>query len=442
MKLVYTSGSNEGKEIELKAPFISLGRETDNDVQLNADEASRYHAKIEKDGSIWIVRDLGSSNGVRLNGQKIDESAPLEHNDELRLGGSVFSVIDPEKVGDDSDVTSATTAVGDKPAQAKSIKKGDESAQKRIRLMMTGLIAMILAVASGYLVPALLQEKKSKPQLSVEAVRKSRLKTSPLHVIYKHETSGYDAANNDYNLSLYEVVIDDHKLSVRVENLNDGVSLNPGPVEISEGEEMELKMKLLEADDFVKAESLPVKERDNSYDRLELMVRAGNRGNAVEYINESGLLPAAVVDAIDHIKGLVERKLDIPRMSRSEAFARAEELLLLGKRNYAEKRSEMLNLYKAIQQTDQALVILSGYKQTPEFFPELQELNNTCKKEHQLFIEDMLKKADIEERTDKERALERYRNILNHIGDINDRDYRAAREKVYLLERALKKDRR
>ena len=128
MKLVYASGSDKGKEVELKPPFISLGRETDNDVQLNADEASRYHAKIEMDGSIWVVRDLESSNGVRVNGQKINESAPLEHNDELRLGGSVFIVTDPNapeiKPVDDgvpspAEPVSATESSTDCPAPAK-----------------------------------------------------------------------------------------------------------------------------------------------------------------------------------------------------------------------------------------------------------------------------------------------------------------------------------
>lgn len=47
--------------------------------------ASRHHCRIEWEASGWLVRDLNSTNGTYLNGERIDR-APLAHLDRLRIG--------------------------------------------------------------------------------------------------------------------------------------------------------------------------------------------------------------------------------------------------------------------------------------------------------------------------------------------------------------------
>ncbi len=64
---------------------IILGRSTDCDVILSADEISRHHAKIFiKDGA-YIIADLKSLNGTYVNRQRIIEHK-LKHLDEIWLG--------------------------------------------------------------------------------------------------------------------------------------------------------------------------------------------------------------------------------------------------------------------------------------------------------------------------------------------------------------------
>ena len=71
---------------------ISIGRHPDNTIRLKDDRASRFHCVVEPgDGGFWVVRDLGSRNGTKLNGSKIDE-AELHEGDVIRIGSQEFRV--------------------------------------------------------------------------------------------------------------------------------------------------------------------------------------------------------------------------------------------------------------------------------------------------------------------------------------------------------------
>lgn len=49
-----------------------LGRSPDCDVPLRASSVSRHHARLERDGGEWVLVDLGSSNGMRHEGQRVE----------------------------------------------------------------------------------------------------------------------------------------------------------------------------------------------------------------------------------------------------------------------------------------------------------------------------------------------------------------------------------
>ena len=60
---------------------ITIGREEDNSMQLLSDGISRHHGKIYCSGGQWFIEDLGSTNGIKLNGRKITEPELLNEND-------------------------------------------------------------------------------------------------------------------------------------------------------------------------------------------------------------------------------------------------------------------------------------------------------------------------------------------------------------------------
>jgi len=72
---------------------VSIGRDPAADICLPIAAVSRIHAEICWSQPHWIVRDLGSRNGVLLDGHPV-EQATLERGSELRIGDGVFKFVD------------------------------------------------------------------------------------------------------------------------------------------------------------------------------------------------------------------------------------------------------------------------------------------------------------------------------------------------------------
>ena len=78
MKLHYLNGPKSGEVVVLTPPAVTLGRETDNDLSLLVEGISRYHAKIDFSDNVWTIRDLGSTNGTKIDGSVIAGPTPLK----------------------------------------------------------------------------------------------------------------------------------------------------------------------------------------------------------------------------------------------------------------------------------------------------------------------------------------------------------------------------
>jgi pSer/pThr/pTyr-binding forkhead associated (FHA) protein len=66
----------------------TLGRSRDADIVLDDANVSRKHAEVRPSGGSWIVRDLGSTNGVKVNGRRIQGPQSLKRGDVIELGTS------------------------------------------------------------------------------------------------------------------------------------------------------------------------------------------------------------------------------------------------------------------------------------------------------------------------------------------------------------------
>ncbi|HEX2873655.1 MAG TPA: sigma 54-interacting transcriptional regulator [Polyangiaceae bacterium] len=90
------AGLGAAPPLALDGRRMVLGRAADADVRLEFPGVSRLHAEIRRAGPLLEVRDLGSTNGSFLNGQRLTQSA-LSAGDVLRLGdavGVVFPCLD------------------------------------------------------------------------------------------------------------------------------------------------------------------------------------------------------------------------------------------------------------------------------------------------------------------------------------------------------------
>jgi pSer/pThr/pTyr-binding forkhead associated (FHA) protein len=106
MKLFFIDGRKKGDSIELSPPGMSIGRELDNDIILEGEGESRYHAKLEIDGKNWKVKDLGSTNGTKLNGTKLipNEPSDLKEGDKILIGKQTMLFAEKLPVSTDDDV--------------------------------------------------------------------------------------------------------------------------------------------------------------------------------------------------------------------------------------------------------------------------------------------------------------------------------------------------
>ncbi len=78
-------GLERGSIFEGLTPPITIGREEDNDIQLNDERVSRVHAKIQEDRGQVILTDLNSTNGSRVNGHPV-QLRVLRPGDHLQIG--------------------------------------------------------------------------------------------------------------------------------------------------------------------------------------------------------------------------------------------------------------------------------------------------------------------------------------------------------------------
>jgi len=74
-----------GKPHRLVAELITIGRAPNNLIQIDDSSVSAHHAELRADENGYRLRDLGSSNGTRLNGSALTE-AHLRHGDCVRFG--------------------------------------------------------------------------------------------------------------------------------------------------------------------------------------------------------------------------------------------------------------------------------------------------------------------------------------------------------------------
>jgi pSer/pThr/pTyr-binding forkhead associated (FHA) protein len=84
-KLVLLSAGMTGRTHELKAEKTTVGRVEDNTFQIAEPSVSSHHCEIILRGAEVVVRDLNSTNGTFINGEKVTES-PLKLGQILRLG--------------------------------------------------------------------------------------------------------------------------------------------------------------------------------------------------------------------------------------------------------------------------------------------------------------------------------------------------------------------
>lgn len=81
----------DGPSVQIDKPILLFGRHEECDVQLNSKKISRRHCVVAQVNETLIIRDLGSTNGVKINGERVAEGK-LRPGDEVQIGNFKYQV--------------------------------------------------------------------------------------------------------------------------------------------------------------------------------------------------------------------------------------------------------------------------------------------------------------------------------------------------------------
>jgi predicted component of type VI protein secretion system len=163
-KLVIRAGEQMGTEFPADRAVVRMGRGSGSDIILHDSQASRLHAEISQVGGQYVIRDLGSTNGTYVNGERVVGTQPLYPGDQIRIGDTILSY-------ESGFAAASTPATGyDRSADLWADEDVAGPAGGRPRALLWGLAAVIglLLVALVVTVVLLLKKPAATTPLAVE----------------------------------------------------------------------------------------------------------------------------------------------------------------------------------------------------------------------------------------------------------------------------------
>jgi pSer/pThr/pTyr-binding forkhead associated (FHA) protein len=84
--LLVRTGALRGKRLPVRVPVVNIGRADYNDVVIGEPSVSTTHAKLQRRDDIWVLTDLGSTNGTFVEGEPVTGETALTPGTTLRFG--------------------------------------------------------------------------------------------------------------------------------------------------------------------------------------------------------------------------------------------------------------------------------------------------------------------------------------------------------------------
>jgi pSer/pThr/pTyr-binding forkhead associated (FHA) protein len=128
--LLVLQGKPQGKELPIhNSPFL-IGRGPECHLRPNSDMVSRRHCALIVHGEEACIRDLGSTNGTIVDGERLTEEFTLTDGDIFQVGPLVFQVVIRRAAATKvPSVAPVATAAAQRDALANQTTKADENGQ-------------------------------------------------------------------------------------------------------------------------------------------------------------------------------------------------------------------------------------------------------------------------------------------------------------------------
>jgi pSer/pThr/pTyr-binding forkhead associated (FHA) protein/outer membrane protein assembly factor BamB len=88
---------NGPEKVPLEKSRMTIGRDAQNDIVLDHDGVSGFHAEIQNENGQSFLVDLGSSNGTFVNGERLSGRRPLSAWDSIRFDKVAAEIVDPDR---------------------------------------------------------------------------------------------------------------------------------------------------------------------------------------------------------------------------------------------------------------------------------------------------------------------------------------------------------
>ena len=172
--LRFESGDRFGEDVPLVGQVFSVGRKAGNSLQLIEASVSGQHAELRLEDSGVLLKDLGSTNGTRVDGAKISEQR-VAHGQAITFGKVETRLLDSSQEAGDAPLVLEDPAGGE--AHVVSAEHIERSSKKS----RTGLLLVAVLVVAGAGAYVYLQSYGAKEQIgrAVQQVAGNLIATSP-----------------------------------------------------------------------------------------------------------------------------------------------------------------------------------------------------------------------------------------------------------------------
>ena len=151
--LKVVSGAMAGQQFVLEKPVTRIGRREGNDWVIPDTSVSGTHCEVEKTNTGFQLRDLGSTNGTKVNGDTVKVSGIFKND--IILIGDISMMIDGDEVpqtrtGETQNISRTTIIIPSQPStQAPPEAFAKKSNSNKVWIF---IIAMLIAVIGVLLV--------------------------------------------------------------------------------------------------------------------------------------------------------------------------------------------------------------------------------------------------------------------------------------------------
>jgi pSer/pThr/pTyr-binding forkhead associated (FHA) protein len=94
--LLVRKGLLKGERFTVKVPVANIGRADYNDIVVDHESVSQAHAKLQLRDEVWVLSDVGSTNGTTVDGVRVEDEIPLSPGSTITIG-EVPMLFDPRE---------------------------------------------------------------------------------------------------------------------------------------------------------------------------------------------------------------------------------------------------------------------------------------------------------------------------------------------------------